>query len=224
MSLLVDPSNLAFLDGYIFRVMANMLRKEGPEASGMYDYYKARVEKIGTALSDYDRMLFRYVYDNFDRDGRRILHAGTGLGTLPSALAMGGYQVAGIEQDAPRFRAAVRMRDALADVWPDEAGRYQLIAGEFPSIVASTMWMAQPTVLIFTNCGGNWPADLTSSAIAAFRQVGDVLLDARLFGKVRDQQKDRDDLIDQMRATGLSATPIAETTPGAYYYHLRRDD
>src|SRR5262245_48247996 len=99
--------------------MVDMLRSDGAEASGMYEFYKARVERVGSALSDYDRMLFNYVFANFDRRSRHVVHAGTGLGTLASALAMAGYTVAGIEQDPPRFRAASRVRATLGDIWPD---------------------------------------------------------------------------------------------------------
>jgi hypothetical protein len=220
----VGPDNLAFLDGYLFRVMVDMLRSDGAETSGMYDFYKARVEVDGSALSPYDCMLFRYALANFDRNSRQVVHAGTGLGTLASALAMAGYTVAGIEQDPPRFRAASRVRATLADIWPDGSRRYELISGEYPAAVDRTPWMAPETVLIFTNCAAGWSDDFTAQAIASFKSVGDVLLDARLFGRVRDEPAERDRLIAQMTGAGLLATPMAESTPGTFYYHLRYDD
>ncbi|MBV8192209.1 MAG: hypothetical protein JO339_33595, partial [Alphaproteobacteria bacterium] len=131
MSFIVGPETLSFLDGYLFRVMVDMLRSQGAEASGMYDYYKVRVEAVGTALSDYDRMLFNYALAHFDRDSRQIVHAGTGFGTLPAALAMSGYTVAGIEQDPQRFRGARQVRAALADAWPEAVGQYDLVQGEY---------------------------------------------------------------------------------------------
>jgi hypothetical protein len=212
---------LSFLDGYLFRVMVDMLRTNGAEASGMYDFYKARVEVIGTALSDYDRMLFNFVLTHFDRDKHQIVHAGTGLGTLPSALAMAGYAVAGIEQDSPRFRSACQVRATLAEAWPGAPGRYQLIEGEYPTVLVGTPWLDSSTVLIFTNCGATWSDDLTRRIIASFQWVGNVLLDARLFGEVRDDPTERDGLIELMRAQGLSATAVVESTPGTFYYHLR---
>jgi hypothetical protein len=218
-----DPENLAFLDGYLFRVMVDMLRTEGAEASGMYDFYKARVEVVGTALSDYDRMLFSYVLEHFDRDKHRVVHAGTGLGTLPSALAMAGYAVAGIEQDPPRFRGASQLRGALADAWPTGPGRYHLIQGEYPTVLSGTAWLDPSTVLIFTNCGASWSDQLTTRIIASFESVGHVLLDARLFGKVRDEPRERDKLIEWMRLQGLAAAAVVESTPGTFYYHLRHD-
>lgn len=221
MSFLVDSGNLAFLDGYLYRVMVDMLKSEGAETSGLYDFYKARVEKVGSALSEYDRMLFDYVLANFDRQTRRFLHAGTGLGTLPSALAMAGCTVAGIEQDASRFRAASRVRATLADAWPNSTEHYELIAGVFPMVVADTPWMAPTTVLIFTNCGADWTEEFTNRVIASLRSVGDVLLDARLFGNIRDVPAERDNLIAQFEARGMTARPMAETPAGSFYYHLQ---
>src|SRR5262249_5432396 len=156
------------------------------------------------------RMLFNYVFANFDRRSRHVVHAGTGLGTLASALAMAGYTVAGIEQDPPRFRAASRVRATLGDIWPDGSRRYELISGEYPAVVDGTPWMAPETVLIFTNCAAGWSDDFTALAVGSFRSVGDVLLDARLFGKVRDEPAERENLIAQMTAAGLTATPMAQ--------------
>jgi hypothetical protein len=220
-SFLVGPENLAFLDGYLFRAMVDMLRTEGAEASGMYEFYKARVEVIGTALSDYDRMLFNLVLAHFDRDKHQIVHAGTGFGTLPSALAMAGYAVAGIEQDPPRFRGAWKVRATLAEAWPGGPGRYQLIEGEYPTVLDGTPWLDPSTVVIFTNCAATWSEELTARIFASFESVGDVLFDARLFGEVRDDPGERDGLIELIRERGLSANPVAESTPGTFYYHLR---
>jgi len=218
---LAGSDNLAFLDGYLFRVLVQILKSEGAEASGLYDFYKARVEQVGSALSHYDRMLIDYIVARFDKQNRRIVHAGTGVGTLPSALAMAGYAVAGIEQDAPRFRAADRIRAALKEAWPSAAARYELISGQFPAAVLQTPWMAQETVLIFTNCGAGWPEDLTAQIIASLPAYGDVLLDARLFGNVRESPAERQRLVDSMEAQGLAANPIAESPPDAFYYHLQ---
>lgn len=221
MSLLAGSDKLAFLDGYLFRVMVDMLQSEGPEASGLYDFYKARIEQVGSALSHYDRMLVDYVSARFDRRVRPIVHAGSGLGTLASALALAGYAVAGVEQDAPRFRSARRVRAALGEAWPDAAALYELISGEFPTVVAGTQWMGRQTILIFTNCGATWTEDLSSRIIASLPRFGDVILDARLFGSVRDSPSEREALLDRLRAQGLTATPITETPSDAFYYHLQ---
>src|SRR4051812_29260349 len=114
---MVNSENLSFLDGYLFRVMVDMLRASGPQESGFYEYYRSRVEQVGTALSDYGRFLADYLAANFDPTERRVVHAGIGLGTLASALAVRGFNVTGLEYDGKRFDAAIRVRSALADKW-----------------------------------------------------------------------------------------------------------
>jgi hypothetical protein len=212
---------LDFLDGYLFRVMVTMLRSEGADTSGLYDFYKARIEQAKCALSHYDRMLVEYVSSRFDRTERCIVHAGTGLGTLPSALSVAGYKVVGIEQDARRFQAASRVRGALTEAWPDNADRYNLLSGQFPAVLDGTSWISARTVLIFTNCGSGWPEELTRQIIALLPACGDVLLDTRLFGKVRETAEERQALLDRLQRHGLFAVPIAQSPPDAFYCHLK---
>ena len=198
-----------------------MLRSEGAQASGLYAYYEARIEQDRCALSNYDRMLFDYVLAHFDREERRIVHAGIGIGTLLSALSVAGYRVTGIESDEPRFRAASRLRNALAAAWPVAVERYDLVDGQFPAALERRPLASSKNVLIFTNCAASWPEDLSARAIASFPAFGDVILDARLFGSIRDTAEERQTLIDRMEAAGLVATPIARSPPMTAYYHLR---
>jgi glycosyltransferase involved in cell wall biosynthesis/tetratricopeptide (TPR) repeat protein len=220
-SLPTSSNELSYLDRYLFKVMANLLELKGAEASGLYAFYEARIKQDRCALTAYDRMLFDYVLAHFDRSERRIVHAGTGIGTLPSALAVAGYSVAGVECDALRFRAAHLVRDALAKAWPTAADQYELIAGEFPMVLDGTSWLSPSAVLILTNCGAGWSEDLTARAIASFSAFADIILDARLFGNVRETPRERQVLIEQIEAEGLVATPIAQSPPMTFYYHLR---
>lgn len=220
MSLPIEhPANLDFLDGYLFRVMGDILRADGPEA-GFYGYYEARV-KGGCALSPYDRMIFDYALAHFPKD-RRIVHAGIGAGTLTSVLAVAGYSVAGIEQDGRRLKVAGRLRDSLIESWPDVAERYTLLGGGFPMVVESTPWKSADNVLIFTNCGAGWSEELTTQIIGSMVSFGDVVFDARLFGRARETDAERRQLVERVEAAGLAATPIAESTPMTFYYHVTR--
>lgn len=219
---LVGADKLSFLDGYLYRAMIDMMLSAGPTASGLYDFYKARIEQEGTALSGYDRILFEYVRTRFHPSERRLLHAGIGLGTLACALAMGGFTVCGLDQDGGRLEAAHRMRSALADIWPSAAGRYDIVGGTFPEVPLDTSWIAPQTILVFTNCASGWSQEFSDSVIALFPRFGGVILDARLFGIVRELPEQREALIARIEALGLTATPIPETDRlGAYYHHFR---
>jgi hypothetical protein len=220
---MVDGTALSFLDGYLYRVMVEMLRSTGVQESGLYDFYKARIEQERCALSGYDRLLVDYISRKFDPQSRRVLHAGIGVGTLASALALAGFQVAGLERDRGRFAAASQLRHAVAQSWPVVADRYELIAGTFPTTVADSGWVDPRTILVFTNCGSGWSEAFTIEIINLFPRFGDVILDARLFGRVRDLETEREVLIASMRARGLWAMPLVETNRlGAYYFHLHR--
>jgi hypothetical protein len=215
------PRDLAILDEYMLRVMGDMLKAEGPTSSGLYGYYQSRIESGGHALSDYDRFLFDFIADNFDRGRRRIVHAGCGLGTLAFPLAMAGYKVIGVERDQARYRAASRMRCALAEAWPEATQTCELMLGEYPVAVDRTSWLSAETVLVFTNCEASWAPPLTDTIIASLRACGDVILDARLFGGIRDSAEERTRLIRTIEAAGLVVAPIRSTPPGTFYHHAR---
>ncbi len=224
MSTLPDPSNLDFFDGYLFRVMVDILKADGVDTSGLYNYYRVRIQNNGQALSGYDRMLVQYARTHFDPQQRKIVHAGTGIGTLPSGLAAVGFATAGIEQDSQRFRAANRLRDAIADAWPAAAERYLLILGEFPKSLALTPWISPESVLMFTNCVASWSDELTTHIIGSFRGFGDVILDTRVFGIVRDTPEERLALLDRIEAQGLKSKAIEKNPVGSFYVHLQRND
>ena len=62
---------LAFIDGYLFRVMLELLITEGLEASGFYPYYERRVQEEQKALSWYDEELVGYITKSFDGEKRK---------------------------------------------------------------------------------------------------------------------------------------------------------
>lgn len=219
MSAPIGSINLDFLDGYLFRVMVDILKTHGPQA-GLYNYYEARVHGH-RALSDYDRMIFGYALKHFDRQTRRVVHAGIGIGTLASALAIAGFRVAGIEHDVARFGAATQVHNALVQAWPEVADRYRLKSGGFPAVVEDTPWIAPEAVLVFTNCGAGWSEELTTQIIESLPRFGDVIFDARLFGVARDLPAERQELLDRIEAQGLVIRPITESPPGAFYHHLQ---
>lgn len=224
MSSELDPTaELAFLDGYLLRVIVEMLASSGLEESGLYAYYERRVEITRSALSAYDKVLLDYVVKNFDKAAWRIVHAGIGIGTLTSALVVAGYAVAGVERDAGRFQAASQVRKALAQIWPSQVEGYSLIQGEFPTIIEGARWKSRDVLLIFTNCVAGWSEPLTESIIASFPAYGSVILDTQLFGRIRDMPEERQALVQDIEGHGLTIEPIAGMPSYAYYYHISRE-
>jgi hypothetical protein len=220
---MIDVATLSFLDGYLYRVMIEMLRSEGTKESGLYEFYQARIEQERHALSGYDRILVDYLLTNFDAGKHRVVHAGIGVGTLTCALAVAGFRIAGLERDRGRTIAASRVRSAVLERWPAVEERYQLMPASFPEAVIGTDWIGDRTVLVFTNCGSDWPEELVDSIIDLFPGVGGAILDARLFGKIRNSEEERQALVARIQGRGLAAKPLPETNRlGAYYFHFQR--
>lgn len=215
----IELRSLDFLDGYLFRVMLDILKSEGAQ-TGLYSYYEARI-RGGHALSTYERMIVDYAVERFDPKSRRVVHAGIGIGTLTSVLAVIGYDIAGIEQDMTRFRMADRLRASIMEAWPDVAERYELFPGGYPAIIADTAWMRSDNVLVFTNCGAGWSDELTDQIIATMPSFNDVILDARLFGRIRESDAERQELVSRIERRGLTATAIRQSPSSAFYYHVR---
>lgn len=211
---------LAFIDGYLYRVMLEILISDGLEESGFYEFYSHRIEQQQRAMSLYDNALVGYITKCFDGEKRRILHVGIGVGTLTAALAITGYVIAGIERDGRRHRAATRIRKAVAQAWPKTAERYSLIYGEFPTTVMETPWMGRDVVLIFTNSVATWEGDLTEKIITSLSRFGDVLLDLRQFGRLREDPADRAELVGLIERQGLIVTPIQKMPQHTYYCHI----
>jgi hypothetical protein len=216
---------LSFLNGYLFREMVIMLRTDGPEASGLYSFYEARIEQERSALSRYDRILVKYLFEQRSEARRRIIHAGIGLGTLAASLSFVGFEIAGVESDQKRYFSATRLHNALADACPKAARRYHVIYGEFPAVLKNTAWTDSRPTLVFTNCGGTWSPDLMEETIRLMPSFGDVILDARLFGIVREDPEDRAELVRRIEAQGLRGILIPGMSGlNAFYYHFKAQD
>lgn len=199
----LTPSvSLDFLDGYLFRLLQEIIADRGVEDSGFFEYYSSRLkEKIG-GLMEYEERLARYLLANFRN--RHVVHAGTGIGTFPCALACSGMTVTAIEHYRPRVASARRIRAAIVDIWPEVGPRYDIIEGFYPG--ALSLKRHRPdTILVFTNVASNWNAEQQTAIIQSMQGFGAVILDLRLFGRVRGEDTERTSLFDRIAATAQSA-------------------
>lgn len=201
---LAPTVSLDFLDGYLFRLLQEIATGP-PEDSGFLDYYVSRIkDKIG-GLMEYEERLARYLLSN--HMGRPVVHAGTGVGTLPCALACNGMSVTAIEGYAPRVVTAQRIRTAIADIWPDVLTRYNIVEGIYPHALSSKQW-GPKAVLVFTNVASSWSEDEQEAIIRSMRLFGEAILDLRLFGAVRNSERDRAALFRRIAATAQCAQQL----------------
>lgn len=198
---LAPSVSLDFLDGYLFRLLQEITADSATE-SGFLDYYASRIhDKIG-GLMEYEERLARHLLDHYK--GRRVVHVGTGIGTLPCVLACNGMTVTGIESYQLRVASARRIRSAIVDVWPDVDKRYDIIEGRYPQALPFNQ-CGPGSILVFTNVAAGWNEAEEAAIIKSMRLFDESLLDLRLFGFVRDSETDRADLFHRIASTTQSA-------------------
>lgn len=214
----LGPSvNLDFLDGYLFRLLQEIAGARGLEASGLYGYYGTRIEQKIGGLIEYEERLAQYLLASFRN--RRVVHAGIGIGTLTCALACNGMTVAGIESIAQRIETARQIRAAIVEIWPEVGDRYQIIEGFYPEALAGSAWLDSNAILVFTNVGAGWNDAALNAVIQSMPKFEQVFLDLRLFGSVRETDKDRAVLFDRIAATAKWAERLPYVATGT---HLAR--
>lgn len=216
------PVDLDFIDGYLFRLMQEIVERRGLWLSGFRSYYGARLERRVGGLSEYDAALARLLVERYA--GRRIVHAGIGIGTLACALACSGMTVLGIETMALRVRSARRLRAAIVKTWPAVEGRYRILHGRFPAALTRPGWRTPAVgfdpeaVLVFTNVA-EWGPAQQAEVLAVLPRFAEVLLDLRLFGITREEEADRMALFDRLAGMARSAERLPQV---ASRTHLAR--
>ncbi|WP_395714133.1 hypothetical protein [Reyranella sp.] len=209
--------NLDFLDGYLFRLLQEISADQGPEASGFFNYYQSRLDRRVGGLVEYEGSLARYLLSGFK--DRRIVHAGIGIGTFASVLACNGMKVTGVESLKSRVQSALRIRAALSGIWPEVDSRYEIVEGFYPDALAGRDCFGQDVILVFTNVGAGWDETALLSIIESMARFGEVFLDLRLFGSIREQESDRVALFDRIAATARWAERLPHVSLGS---HLAR--
>ncbi|MDP1748785.1 MAG: hypothetical protein Q8L22_04960 [Reyranella sp.] len=236
------PVSLDFLDGYLFRLLQEIVNKHGLDESGFENYYGSRItEKIG-GLIEYEERLAHYLLEGYP--GRRVVHAGIGVGILACVLACNGMTVAGVEYYPKRVASAHHLRSALIEIWPEVEARYEIIEGNYPDALmksaepapgASRLWpwqrapkpAARPSfagpwfdsnaILIFTNVASTWSEQTQAAIFESLPKFAEVLLDLRLFGTVRETDQERTDLFDRIAATARSAERLPHLAIGSHF-------
>lgn len=214
---LAPSVNLDFLDGYLLRLLQEISADRGPEASGFYNYYQSRIDNRVGGLVEYEGSLARYLLNGFK--DRRVVHAGIGIGILASVLACNGMKVTGIESYKPRVESAQRIRTAIAGIWPEVENRYEIVEGLYPDGLAGRDCFGRDVILVFTNVGAGWDEKALTSIIESMTQFGEVFLDLRLFGTVREQESERAALFERIAASARWAERLPHVSIGV---HLAR--
>ena len=214
---LAPSVNLDFLDGYLLRLLQEISADKGIEESGFGAYYQARIQQRIGGLIEYEGSLARYLLANFK--DRQVVHAGIGIGTLACALACNGMTVTGVESYAARVESARRIRAALVDIWPEIDRRYEIVQGLYPDALTEMNCFGANSILVFTNVAAGWDENALASVIRSMNQFGEVFLDLRLFGSVREQEEERTLLFKRIASSARWAERLPYVSHGS---HLAR--
>jgi len=182
--------------------LKNRIDAMGVTESGAYEYYAVRVQRED-AFVNYERVLMDHILAS---PPARVVHAGIGIGPVIARLSQAGIPCVGYESDGARYAAAVALREELG------LG-YELRKAYYPDAD-----IGSGGLLLFTNVGAGWTREQEDAIIATFPNFDEVILDLRLFGHIRNEEADREELRWRIAAVGLVADlpPIA----GAFYVRI----
>jgi hypothetical protein len=176
--------------GFVLDMMRQILAVDDDK------FYRARLER-GAGLNLYEQRLADFFAQHLP--GRRILHAGIGIGQLIALLAANGFEVAGVERDRRRMLGAEKLMLEISQRWPLAKGRYRLFFGTYPDVVDSD-WTGEDVVLLFTNVVSGWSRELEDKVIATFSKFGAVIFFARLFGHIRESAEEQGELLTRIQS------------------------
>jgi hypothetical protein len=181
------------------------IKRMGAADAGAYEYYAARARNR-TPLYTYERRLWTLL-----RGERLVVHAGTGFGVLPAALARAGVDCIAFERDRRRFAGAVALREALPPT-----GAYEILNVTYPETLEASARLAQAT-LVFTNVEAGWDDALEAAVLDTFKLFRRVILDERMFGRKRDTPGERAILERRIAERGFTV----ERLPIRDYFFVR---
>jgi hypothetical protein len=204
-----------FLDGYLYRLIQEVRDEHGIEDSGLLNYYGQRIAAHLGGLAEYEQALGLHLLSAFKE--RPVVHAGIGVGTLASFLAVNGMRIAGVEASAKRIALAKEIRSALIRAWPEVEDRYEILGGFYPNALEGTSWPPPHSILLFTNAAFTWTTEQTDAIIRSMRQYDDVFLNLRLFGSLRPEDADRTELFDRLAADARWAERLPHIAKGEHF-------
>lgn len=195
-------------DRAVFAFLCRRLDAMGEEESGLYRYYRRRVED-GVGLRGYEHHLL----ERFAAE-KRVFHVGCGVGALTTGLARAGVRCIGFEFDERRFAAAEALRAELAPVL-----HYELRPRSFPRALRRDDRTAA-AVLLFTNAESSWIEANAGLVIQAMHRFARTVLDLRVFGDRREDEEAREALAERLRRSRLHLRPLDMHVPGTFYVEL----
>jgi len=178
---------------------------EWAEQSGVGDnYYYARRVKTGKMLTSSEVKTARYIANNFPIFGVRYLEVGAGCGQFSFLLASTGRHVTVMEHNIDRFEQA---SNALKRLPVSTAERVTLLQSRYP-IDASP----GAEIIITHNIASNfWDKWSHPNKLQRFYGQAVGILDARVWWAIRSTEKEREQLMLEIEASGYNTEWLFDT-------------
>lgn len=181
--------------------------------------YQSKVDGRHT-LEAYEIELAAEIGKRYPVGRTRIFEIGTGWGGIAILLARMGYEVVGFEGNLRRhagccwhFEEQIRRFPALAD-------RLSLAdPGLFPEVFHQDALSADKINLcIATNITNSYTAEHERDIVKAAASFGELILDLGRFGRPRNGQEDRDDLLALLQSLGfIPLERLVHQAPNEYW-------
>jgi hypothetical protein len=183
----------------------------GIDKSGLYDHYKYRLDRAEIADPGVAALARLIVGILPPFDSYHVLRAG--LGELAFVLAALGLHAAAFDQDTNRFAAIAAGLEAFAET--ELAGLITIGNNYIPEVTDRNKTLAIAHHLI------NHAPRTEEDALAALARYRAVLIEPRIFLRMRAAVEQREEVIDQFRARGFSI--VREFPQSGLVYCARPD-
>ncbi len=197
-------------------VIAAALARDGPQVSGVGDYYQGRLRQK-EVLMPYEVRLTRALMQ--EPGFESIYEIGCGIGALPFFLALNGMRAVGVERDPARVGLARAALGRLAESHPALPDMCEIQRGSAPGALRGVD--GADSAAVFTNVTGTMAADDIEEIIAQMSGFRAVVVDLSRFFEIREKAAQSELLERFVQAGWGRPAPIA--SPVDPYWIFRRE-
>lgn len=192
-----DEDAATILTDLLLPVMRYRIARWGVDASGAYEFYRARLE-TGRVFCQYETDLVRSIRTQLPQLDE-IHEAGCGWGQFIFLLAWSGYRAAGFEMDERRFDGAQYFHRILADIDDATASRARIYNEFFPPLRRPT---SPNSLVVTTNIVISDPQFVEEQVLWSLRRYHYAVVNIDRFCYKR-QPEDRPAFLSRVEQIGL---------------------
>ena len=180
--------------------MLSFMKKErlgGP----LYQWYETRFLPLDYGVSPIDRVISRFVLERFGTD-KRIIEVGAGFGQCCILLSAHGVETVPIEVGTANFETLGRAIELAAEKIDGAiAERCSPFYGEYPADALHLV--DDDSILMFPSLTWTMTEEEENRLYDSLRLAKGVILGKRMFFKLRDEEGEREEMIERIMDLGF---------------------